>query len=35
MTEEFDDWYNDGNEVGEDLENQAASLAKATKEERT
>ena len=32
---EFDDWYNDGENCGEELQNQAASLDKAEKEERT
>lgn len=32
---EFDDWYNDGENCGEELQNQAATLDKATEEERT
>lgn len=32
---EFDDWYNDGENCGEELQNQAATLDKAEKEERT
>lgn len=32
---EFDDWYNDGENCGEELQNQAATLEKATSEERT
>jgi hypothetical protein len=32
--QEFDDWYNDGEACGADLQNQAASLADATTEER-